>query len=435
MDRQPCAGGPSRSPMVVGGQGTSGAEFDARAIRTDFPIFNRKIHGNRLVYLDSAATSQKPEGVIQAICDYYRNYNANVHRGVYTLSDEATSAFEAARGAVARLIGAQSREIVFTRNATEAINLVAYAYARRRLGAGDEVLLTEMEHHSNLVPWILLAQEKGVLLRHLPVRDDGTLDLDRLDRYLTDRTRIVSLVHKSNVLGTINPVRELAEAAHQKGAIILLDGAQSVPHLSIDVKEMRCDFLAFSGHKMLGPTGVGVLYGRAELLEEMDPFLGGGEMIREVHLDRATWNQIPWKFEAGTPAIAPVVALSSAIRYLENVGMQAIREHEIELTRYALERLGELPHLTLYGPKDPAERSGVISFTDDAIHPHDLSTILDSRGIAIRAGHHCAQPLMRRFGVVATARASFYLYNDRDDVDELVEGLKHARRYMGYAAP
>ncbi len=407
-------------------------ELDVRAIRADFPILNRQIHGKRLVYLDNAATSQKPECVIEAIANYYRNYNANVHRGIYTISEEATTAYETARSIVARFVGAESHEIIFTRNATESINLVAYAYARSRLKEGDEVLLTEMEHHSNLIPWILLANQTGVKLRHIPVRDDGTLEMDRLDEFLTDRTRIVSVVHKSNVLGTINPVRELVRAAREKGAVVLLDGAQSVPHTRVDAKELDCDFLAFSGHKMLGPTGVGVLYGKPDLLEEMDPFLGGGEMIREVHLDRATWNDLPWKYEAGTPAIAPVIAFSAAIEYLDKIGMDAIRNHEVALTEYAMQRLGELPFISMYGPEQPELRSGVISFLDHEIHPHDLSTILDTQGIAIRAGHHCAQPLMRRFGVIAMARASLYLYNDRDDVDALVDGLKYARRYFGY---
>jgi cysteine desulfurase/selenocysteine lyase len=406
--------------------------LDIRSIRGDFPILDRRIHGNRLVYLDSAATSQKPECVIEAIGNYYRNNNANVHRGIYTISEEATTAYENARSNVARFVGAESHEIIFTRNATEAINLVAYAYARSRLKEGDEVLLTEMEHHSNLIPWILLANQTGVKLRHIPIKDDGTLEMERLEDYLTERTRIVSVVHKSNVLGTINPVRELIRAAREKNAVVLLDGAQSVPHTRVDVKELDCDFLAFSGHKMLGPTGVGVLYGKTDLLQEMDPFLGGGEMIREVHLDRATWNDLPWKFEAGTPAIAPVIAFSAAIDYLEKLGMDAIRSHEIALTDYALQRLGELSFISVYGPDQPDLRSGVISFLDHEIHPHDLSTILDTQGIAIRAGHHCAQPLMQRFGVIAMARASLYLYNDRDDIDALVDALKYARRYFGY---
>ncbi len=412
-------------PSAAGG-------LDVQGLRADFPILGRKIHGKRLVYLDSAATSQKPEHVIHALCDYYRNYNANVHRGIYTLSEEATSAYEAARENVARFIGADAREIVFTRNATESINLVAYAWARRELKKGDEVLLTEMEHHSNLIPWIILAGEIGIKLRHIPVTDDGLLDLARLDEFLTDRTRIVATVHKSNVLGTVNPVRELADAARKKGAVFLLDGAQSAPHMKLDVKALGCDFLAFSGHKMLGPTGVGVLYGRSSLLEEMEPFMGGGEMIREVRLDSATWNEIPWKFEAGTPAIAPAIGLSAAIDYLDAIGIDAIQAHETALTDYAMHGMAEIPSITILGPDDPAIRSGVISFVDRDVHPHDLSTILDTRGIAIRAGHHCAQPLMRRFGLTATARASFYIYNDRDDVDSFLDGLRYARRYFGH---
>jgi len=422
----------SNPPSIRGNRPSEPVDLDVNAVRADFPILKREIHGNRLVYLDSAATSQKPESVIDSISDYYRNYNANVHRGIYTISEEATSAYEGARANVARFIGAETREIVFTRNATEAINLVAYAYARRRLKEGDEVLLTEMEHHSNLIPWIILAKESGIKLRHLPVRDDGTFAMERLNEFLTDRTRILSIVHKSNVLGTINPVRDLIEAAGKKDAVVLLDGAQSVPHLAVDVKELGCDFMAFSGHKMLGPTGVGVLYGRGDLLDDMNPFLGGGEMILEVQLDHATWNDTPWKYEAGTPSISSAIALSTAVEYIEKVGINAIRDHEVALTDYALKKLGEIPSIKLYGPEDPGLRSGVVSFLDRDIHPHDLSTILDTRGIAIRAGHHCAQPLMKRFGVIAMARASLYLYNDRDDIDALVDGIKYARRYFGH---
>jgi cysteine desulfurase/selenocysteine lyase len=331
---------------------------------------------------------------------------------------------------VARWIGADPREVIFVRGTTEGVNLVAQTFGRANVGPDDEILLTEMEHHSNLVPWILLARQTGAVLRHIPVRDDGYLDLDALPRLLTEKTRLVSVIHASNVLGTINPVRRIADAAHRVGASVLVDGAQSVPHMPVSFADLGCDFLAFSAHKMLGPTGVGVLVAKPETLEAMDPFLGGGEMIREVHLDRATWNDVPWKFEAGTPNIAGVVAFAASIDYLRRLGLDAVRAHEVELTRYALGRLGALGYLSLYGPADVAARGGVVAFNDSHIHSHDLSTILDRWGIAIRAGHHCAQPLMRRLNVPATARASFYIYNDRDDIDALVEGLKEARRYF-----
>jgi cysteine desulfurase/selenocysteine lyase len=408
--------------------------LDLAALRAHFPILSRPVHGRRLVYLDNAATTQKPQAVIDAISGYYAKYNANVHRGIHTLAEEATAAYEATRGRVARLLGeTNTRQVVFTRNTTESINLVASAWGERHIGEGDEILLTQMEHHSNLVPWILLARKKGARLRHIPITDDGRLDLSTLDDLLTKRTRLVSLAHKSNVLGTINPVAEVAERAHRLGAVVMVDAAQSVPHLPVQVEQLGVDFLAFSAHKMLGPTGVGVLWGRAELLEAMDPYMGGGEMIREVTLDSATWNDIPWKFEAGTPNIADVVAFSTAINYLMHLGMENVRRHEIELTQYALERLRSLGHITIYGPPAAEERSGVVAFNDADIHPHDLSTILDHHGVAVRAGHHCAQPLMRRLGVVATARASFYVYNDTDDVDVLIEALKEARRYFGFA--
>jgi cysteine desulfurase/selenocysteine lyase len=407
------------------------AGFDVAAIRKDFPILKRLVHGKRLVYLDNAATTHKPHMFLDALCVYFNTMNANIHRGLHTLAEESTAAYEGCRRTVAGLLGGvDERGVVFTRNATESINLVAQAWARPRLRAGDEILLTEMEHHSNLVPWIMLARQTGAVLRHVPVRDDGHLDLDALPRLLTEKTRLVSVIHASNVLGTINPVRRIADAAHAVGAAVLVDAAQSVPHMPVDVAALGCDFLAFSAHKMLGPTGVGVLVAKPETLEAMDPFLGGGEMIREVYLDRATWNDVPWKFEAGTPNIAGVVAFAASIDYLRRLGLDAVRAHEVQLTRYALERLGALGFLTLYGPADAEARGGVVAFNDSHIHSHDLSTILDRRGIAIRAGHHCAQPLMRRLNVPATARASFYIYNDRDDIDALVEGLKEARRYF-----
>ncbi len=401
-------------------------------IREDFPILKRSVHGSPLVYLDSAATSQKPVSVIETISDYYRLINANVHRGVYALSVQATDKYEGARAKVARFINAaDTAEIIFTRNTTESINLLAQSWGMENLKTGDEILLTEMEHHSNLVPWFLLAQRTGAVVRHLPIRDDGTLDMERWGERFTERTRIVSVTHVSNVLGTINPVEEIVARAHRHGALVAVDSAQGVPHLKVDVQALGADFVAFSAHKMLGPTGVGVLWGRRELLERMPPVLGGGDMIRTVSLTDATWNDLPWKFEAGTPNIADVVGFGAAIDYLEAAGMDRIRRHEVELTTYALERMREIDDLELYGPEDPEGRAGVISFNHRSIHPHDLGTYLDRRGVAIRAGHHCAQPLMERLGQNATARASFYLYNNHADIDALVDGLREAGRFFG----
>lgn len=407
--------------------------IDVEKVQRDFPILRRPVHGKKLVYLDNAATTQKPQLFLDALTGYYENYNANVHRGIHTLAEEATAAFEATRSRVATLINSpSSRQVVFTRNATEALNLVAFGWGMSRLKDGDEILLTEMEHHANLVPWIMLAKRTGARLRHIPITRDGKLDLSKLKELLTSRTKIVSLTHLSNVLGTINPVEEIAERAHRVGAVVVVDGAQSVPHLPVDVTQLGADFLAFSAHKMLGPTGVGVLWGKLEMLEQTEPLLGGGEMIREVKLDSATWNDLPWKLEAGTPNIAGVIAFSSAIEYLQELGMENVRRHDLELTEYTLEKLRSQEHLTLYGPSDPKERSGVVSFYDRDIHPHDLSTILDHHGVAIRAGHHCAQPLMRILGVVATSRASFYIYNSTQDIDALLEALKEARKYFGF---
>jgi cysteine desulfurase/selenocysteine lyase len=406
--------------------------FDVQAVREQFPILRRSIHGHPLTYLDSAASSQKPESVISATARYYREMNANVHRGVYTISEEATEAYENARRKVARFIGAQSpREIIFTRNATEAINLVAYSWGRANLQSGDEILLTEIEHHSNLVPWQMLSQQTGAQLRFIRVTDDGLLEIDELDELLTERTRLVAFTAMSNVLGTITPVGEIVRRAHAAGALALVDGAQSVPHLSVNVQALDCDFLAFSGHKMCGPTGIGVLYGKRRLLDEMPPFLGGGDMIRSVHLYESTWNDLPWKFEAGTPAIAQGVGLGVAVDFLSELGMDAVHEHERELTAYALEALSEVDGLTLYGP--PADqRGGVISFNLAGIHPHDVASILDREGIAVRAGHHCAQPLMERLGVHATTRASFYVYNTRDEADLLVEALYKVKKVFDF---
>jgi len=408
------------------------ARLDIARIREDFPILKRMIHGSPLIYLDSAATTQKPEAVINTITDYYHQTNANVHRGLYALAAQATDKYEGARAKVAAFIGAAApEEIIFTRNTTESINLVAQAWGLKNLKPGDEILVSEMEHHSNLVPWFLLAQRTGAVVRHIPILDDGTLDLGTWNERFTDRTRIVSLTHVSNVLGTINPIAEIAERVHRRGALIMVDGAQGVPHMTVDVSALGADFMAFSAHKMLGPTGVGVLWGRRELLEAMDPFLGGGDMIRTVTMSEATWNDLPWKFEAGTPDIAGVIGFGAAIDYLAAIGMEQVRRHEVELTEYALGKMTALGELEIYGPADPQRRAGVISFNHREIHAHDLSTYLDRKGVAIRAGHHCAQPLMERLGQNATARASFYVYNNRADIDTLIEALQSAGRFFG----
>ena len=401
-------------------------------IREDFPILTRQVHGRPLVYLDNAATSQKPRQVIQALVDYYEGYNSNVHRGVHALSVEATTRYEEAREKVARFINAPSAEcIIWTRNTTEAINLVAYSWGMGTLREGDEIVITEMEHHSNLVPWQRVAQVTGATLKLIPVKDDGLLDLSRLDAIITPRTRLVSAIHMSNVLGTINPVRELAQAAHRVGALFMADAAQSVPHLPLDVQEMECDFLAFSGHKMLGPTGIGVLYVKPEVIQDLEPFLRGGEMVREVWYDRATWNDIPLRFEAGTPSIADAIALGVAIDYLQDLGMEGIRAHEVQLTEYALEKMRLFEEVTVFGPKNPKVRGGIIAFDVPGIHPHDIGTVLDQEGIAIRTGHHCVMPLTRdRLGLAATARASFYLYNTEEEIDQFVESLQRAIGYF-----
>jgi cysteine desulfurase/selenocysteine lyase len=407
--------------------------LDPLALRARFPILKRQVHGRPLVYLDNAATTQKPATVIAALAHYYENSNANVHRGVHTLAEEATAAYEECRRRVAAFVNAPDADgVVITRNATEALNLVARSWGAR-LHAGDEVLLTEMEHHSNLVPWILLARERGVVLKHVPITPEGELDMAAFGRLLTPRTRVVAFTAMSNVLGTINPVAEIAHGAHHVGAVVVVDGAQSVPHMPVDFQSLDADFLAFSAHKAYGPTGIGFLVAKPKLLALMEPVLGGGEMIREVHLDDATWNDIPHRFEAGTPNIADAAAFPAALDLLEEIGMPAVRAHEQELIGYALERLATLGGLQLHGPLDPFRRGALISFYDPDVHPHDLATILDTRGIAVRAGHHCAQPLMRRLDVPATARASFGIYNDRDDVDALVDGLIAARKYFGLA--
>jgi cysteine desulfurase / selenocysteine lyase len=398
------------------------------AIRADFPILARQVHGKTLVYLDSGASSQKPASVLAAMERYYRTSHANVNRGVYVLSEEATAAMEQARVKVARFIKAKSaKQVIFTRNTTESINLVAYSWGGANIREGDTILLTEMEHHANLVPWQLLAARTGARLEFVPITEDGLLDQDEYTHLLEQtRPRLVAFTAMSNVLGTITPAKAMIAQAHAAGAIVLLDGAQSVPHLPTDVQDLDCDFLAFSGHKMLGPTGVGVLYGRRDLLEAMPPFLTGGDMIREVHLRSATWNDLPYKFEAGTPAIAETVGLGAAVDYLNALGMDFVQRHEQELVSYALERLGGVEGLTVYGP-EAAQRGGVVSFTLGDIHPHDLAQVLDGEGVCVRAGNHCAQPLIEKLGLPATARASFYIYNMPEEVDALAEGLEKAK--------
>jgi cysteine desulfurase/selenocysteine lyase len=411
---------PKESPM-----------FDVETVRKDFPILSREVHGQPLVYLDNAATTQKPRQVIDALVHYYEYYNANIHRGLHKLAEEATAAYEGSREKVGRFIKSPegARSVIFTRNTTESLNLVASAWGRRFLKAGDEIVLSVEEHHSNLVPWQLIAREKGAVLKFVDIDDQGRLRTDQLEQLIGPRTKIVSLVHASNVLG-INPVREAAELAHRYDAIMVVDGAQSVPNMPIDVTDLGCDFLAFSGHKMAGPTGIGVLWGKTELLEAMDPFLGGGEMISKVTLEESTWNELPWKYEAGTPNIADGIALGAAVDYLEDLGMANVRAHEKALAAYALDRLGSLSGVTVYGPQNAEERVGVVAFNFGEIHPHDLSQVLDQHGIAIRAGHHCAQPLMRRLDCVATARASFYVYNTFAEIDKLVEALEDAERFF-----
>lgn len=405
------------------------SQFDVLAIRREFPILQQEVNGKLVAFLDSAASSQKPRQVIDCLEDYYRRYNANVHRGVYKFSEEATFAYERARGKVARFIGAASpRELVFTRNATEAVNLVARAWGDANLRPGDRILLTLMEHHSNIVPWQMLAARVGASLDYLSLDGEGRLALEELDTKLTERTRLVAVAHQSNVLGTINPVARLAERAHAVGAKLLVDGAQSVPHMPLNVQELGCDFLVFSGHKMCGPTGIGGLWARREILEAMPPFLGGGSMIKVVELDHSTYADVPARFEAGTPAIAEAIALGEAVDFLNRVGMEAIRRHEVELLGYALERLAEVTGLTLYGPHNTEQRGGVFSFTLEGVHPHDVAAVLDSEGVAVRAGHHCTQPLHRLLDVPATTRASLYIYNTAEEIDRLVAGLEKAKR-------
>ena len=406
--------------------------LDVERIKQDFPILKRRVHDKRLVYLDNAATSQTPQSVIDAISYYYSHFNANVHRGVHLLAEEATEAYEEVRVKVCNFLnGDDPKSIVFTRNTTESINLVAHAWGRKNIGPGDEIVLTVMEHHSNLVPWQMLAEHTGCTLRFIDIDDEGHLRTDRLDEYINDKTKLVAMGHVSNAVGTVHSVRTIACAARAVGALVLVDGAQGAPHGPVNVEMLDADFYAFSPHKALGPLGVGVLWARRDLLEEMDPFLGGGEMIRNVTLERSTWAGVPHKFEAGTPSVADVLGLGAATDYLTDLGMENVRAHEKWLVTYAMERLNELPFIQIFGPHDPVDRCGLVSFIDKDIHPHDLGTIVDQGGVAIRAGHHCAKPLMHRLGVVATARASFYIYNDLRDVDALIDSLLEARKVFG----
>jgi len=399
-------------------------------IRNDFPILKRKVHKDKpLIYFDNAATSQKPIQVIDSISNYYLNYNSNIHRAVHELAEESTAAYELTRDKVAKFINVKNREeLVFVRGTTEAINLVAYSWGRQNVQKDDIVVTTEYEHHSNIVPWQLLTKEKGAKLEYIGVDDNGELILDQLDTYLdTGKVKLVTFSQMSNVLGTMSKTEEIIKKCHQKGVLVLVDGAQSVPHLKVDIQKLDCDFFAFSAHKMLGPTGVGVLWARKELLENMVPFNAGGDMIREVHKYETTWNDLPYKFEAGTPNIADVIGFSAALDYLDKIGMDKVREHEVELTKYALDKISAVKGIVLYGPPDVAKRGGVISFNLGDIHPHDLATIIDEDGIAIRSGHHCAQVLMERLDVSATSRASFYIYNTKEEVDVFIKSLNRAR--------
>ncbi len=405
--------------------------LNVEKIREDFPILKRRLSGGKpLVYLDNAATTQKPLAVIDAIYDYYANYNSNIHRAVHQLAEEATLAFETTRKRVAEFINAKStEEIIFTRNATEAINLVAYSWGRTNIKKDDKIVLTEIEHHSNIVPWQILAGEKNAKLEYIGVDDDGYLKMHQYKEYLgSNKVKLVSVTQMSNVLGTIVPVNEIIKMSHEKGIPVLIDGAQSVPHMAVDVQKMDCDFMAFSAHKMLGPTGVGILYVKQDLLEKMPPFMGGGDMIKEVHKYETRYNDLPYKFEGGTPNIADVIGFSAAINYLNNIGMDKIREHEIELTKYAIEKITKVKGVTLYGPHNTKDRGGVVSFNIGDIHPHDLATIMNDHGVAIRSGHHCAQVLMERLDVSATSRASFYIYNTKEEIDLFIDALEDARR-------
>ena len=402
---------------------------DSYALRNDFPIFKKKINGKELVYLDNASTTQKPYSVIDSITDFYTNYNSNIHRAVYQLAEEATELYEQSREKIANFINVRPEEIVFTRNTTESINLIAHSWARSNLKKDDSVVITELEHHSNIVPWQILCQEIGTRLEYVGIDENGFLDLEHMKKLISSKkVKLVSLSHMSNVLGTIVPIEGIIKVAHEHGIPVIVDGAQSVPHMPVNVKNMDCDFLVFSAHKMLGPTGVGVLYAKKEFLEKMRPFMGGGDMIKEVFKFHTNYNDVPYKFEAGTPNIADVVGFGAAIDYLEKIGMENIRRHEISLTDYALESILALKYVTVYGPRDPKYRGGVISFNIADIHPHDLATIMNDHGIAIRSGHHCAQVLMQRLDVPATSRASFYIYNTKEEIDKFINAIKEAGR-------
>lgn len=403
--------------------------LDIAAIREQFPVLNREVKGRPLVYFDNAATSQKPQEVIDALVNYYSNYNANIHRGIHTLAEEATAAFEETRDAVQQFIHSPSREqIIFTRGTTEGINLVAYTWGRQNIKSGDEIIISAMEHHSNIVPWQILCEEKGAILKIIPINDAGELLMDAYRKLLGPRTKLVSVVHASNVLGTINPVKQIIELAHAAGAVVLVDGAQSAVHMDIDVQEMDCDFFAFSAHKIYGPTGVGILYGKKKILESMPVFMGGGEMIKEVTFAKTTYNDLPYKFEAGTPNIADTIAFKTALQFLKNTGKEKIRKHEHELLLYATNRLEQIPGLRIIGRA--REKVSVISFVIENAHPQDIGILLDNRGIAVRTGHHCAEPLMQRFNIPGTIRASFAVYNTKEEVDELVSGLQKAIKML-----
>ncbi|MDQ6902643.1 MAG: cysteine desulfurase [Bacteroidota bacterium] len=405
------------------------SSFDVQNIRKSFPILKRELNDKLLVYLDNAATSQKPQVVIDALVNYYSNYNANIHRGIHTLAEEATAAYESTRVTVRRFINAAlPEEIIFTRGATEGINLVAYTWGRQNIHAGDEIIISGMEHHSNIVPWQILCEEKKSILKVIPVNDNGELDMEAYKNLLSSKTKLVSVVHVSNSLGTINPVKEIIDSAHKVGAVVLVDGAQSAVHLDIDVQEMDCDFFVFSGHKVYGPTGVGVLYGKKEILEVMPVFMGGGEMIKEVTFEKTTYNDLPYKYEAGTPNIADTVALKSALDFINETGKEAVRRHENELLAYATNQMKQIPGLKIIG--NAKEKVSVISFIVDKIHPQDLGVLLDNQGIAVRTGHHCTQPLMDRFGIPGTVRASFAMYNTKEEVDKLIAGLQKAIKML-----
>ena len=404
-------------------------KLDVYSIRQQFPVLNREVKGKPLIYLDNAATSQKPQAVIDALVNYYSNYNANIHRGIHTLAEEATLAFEDTRDAVQQFINAESREqIVFTRGTTEGINLVAYTWGRQNINAGDEIIISTMEHHSNIVPWQILCEEKGAILKVIPISDEGELLLSEYEKLLSTKTKLVSIVHVSNSLGTINPVKQIIDAAHKAGAIVLVDGAQSAVHLDIDVQEMDCDFFVFSSHKLYGPTGVGVLYGKKHLLESMPPFHGGGEMIKEVTFEKTTYNELPYKYEAGTPNIADTIAFKTALDFIHKTGKEKIRRHEKELLAYATAQLEQIPGLKIIGKA--REKVSLVSFVIDKLHPQDIGILLDNRGIAVRTGHHCTQPLMNRFGITGTVRASFAVYNTKEEIDELIIGLQKAIKML-----